>query len=208
MPKPPPSLLPALPRSFTAIDFETANEFQRASACAVAVIRVEDNQIVDQRDWLINPQTHFSSVCIAIHGITPKKVAQSGSFAEVWEDGLKDWFDSDTYLVAHNMGFDNSVLLGSLARYGLLPPRYRRNCSYQLSKKLFPGLLSYSLPNVARHFGLPAFPHHQADADAEACARIMIKLNQIAITCPLLRKKIQAKTLSAAELRKHGFAPD
>jgi DNA polymerase-3 subunit epsilon len=69
-PRPP---LPRLPRSFTAIDFETANEFERASACAVAVVVVEDNHLVAQKSWLINPQTRFSAVCVAIHGITARR---------------------------------------------------------------------------------------------------------------------------------------
>ena len=201
-PRPP---LPSLPRSFTAIDFETANEFERASACAVAVVEVEDNRVVAQKSWLINPQTRFSSICVAIHGITPKQVAQAGTFAEVWDDGLGAMITADTYLVAHNMGFDNSVLLGSFARYRLSPPRYRRNCSYQLTKKIFPGWSSYSLPDVARHFALPNFRHHDAEADAVACAGIMIKLNQQYITCPILHKKTQAKPLSPAEMAKYGL---
>ena len=65
----PTCILPGLPSSYTAIDFETANEFERASACAVAVVRIEDGRLAARHSWLINPQTRFSATCIAVHGI-------------------------------------------------------------------------------------------------------------------------------------------
>lgn len=40
--------------SFTAIDFETANNF-RASACAVGLTKVRAGVVVEQAAWLMNP---------------------------------------------------------------------------------------------------------------------------------------------------------
>ncbi|MEN9361915.1 MAG: hypothetical protein RL095_3450 [Verrucomicrobiota bacterium] len=196
--------LPGLPASYTAIDFETANERERASACAVAVVRIEDGRLAAKRNWLIKPATRFSEACIAVHGIRPEAVARAPSFAEVWQDGLSEFIKPDTYLIAHNMAFDHSVLLASLAHSCLAVPGYRRNCTYQLSRKLQPGLSSYRLPFVASHFRLPVFQHHDAEADALSCARIMYRLRQIPVDDVKLLQRIQPKALKASELAKYG----
>jgi DNA polymerase-3 subunit epsilon len=40
--------------NFLALDFETAN-YYRDSACALGLVRVENNEIVDRASFLIRP---------------------------------------------------------------------------------------------------------------------------------------------------------
>jgi DNA polymerase-3 subunit epsilon len=40
--------------AFVALDFETANRY-RDSACAIGLVRVENNQIVEKVSYLIRP---------------------------------------------------------------------------------------------------------------------------------------------------------
>jgi len=52
-------------------------------------------------------------------------------------------------------------------------PPYRYLCSLQVARKTY-ALPSYRLPFVAAEAGFGAFAHHEASADALACAHIVI----------------------------------
>jgi DNA polymerase III epsilon subunit-like protein len=94
---------------WVAIDFETANEF-RGSPCAVAMIRVENDVIVDRFTTLIQPPTgsYFSPFCTSLHGITAEAVRN----APTWPTALAEIrsFTGERILIAHNAAFDMGVI--------------------------------------------------------------------------------------------------
>jgi DNA polymerase III subunit epsilon len=162
-----------VPLDFTAIDFETANG-SAASACSVGLVKVRDGQVVDRIGWYIQPplgHDHFVDWNIRIHGITPDMVVD----ALGWADQLADLVEycEDDILVAHNAGFDMGVIKAACLATGLTVPEYRYMCSLQLARKTY-HLDSYRLPVVALAAGFEDFAHHDAVADSEACAAIMI----------------------------------
>jgi DNA polymerase III subunit epsilon len=162
-----------VPLDFTAIDFETANG-SPASACSVGLVKVRDGQVVDRIGWFIQPplgHDHFVDWNIRIHGITPDMVVD----ALGWADQLRDLVEycEDDILVAHNAGFDMGVIKAACTATGLAVPEYRYMCSLQLARKTY-HLESYRLPVVAMAAGFEDFAHHDAVADSEACAAIMI----------------------------------
>ena len=162
-----------MPLDFTAIDFETANS-SNASACAVGLVRVRDGEVVDKTGWLIRPPAghdSFFELNTRIHGIRPEDVAD----ALTWTDQLPDLaaFAGDDILVAHNAGFDMAVIKRACDATGDDCPPYRYACSLQVARKVY-RLESYRLPFVAAEAGFPDFPHHNATADALACAHVMI----------------------------------
>ena len=155
---------------FAAIDFETATE-QRASACAVAVTLVDGGQVTNTRRWLIRPpENDYSGFNIAIHGIRPEDTMHSPEFLEVWRGVLE--VIGDRPLVAHNASFDLSVLRQSLDHGGAEWPTLDVFCTLLLSRRIWPGLPSYSLPPLARFLGVPIVRHHDPVEDAIACAEI------------------------------------
>jgi DNA polymerase-3 subunit epsilon len=158
---------------FTAIDFETANS-SGASACAVGLARVRGGQVVATAAWLIKPppgHDDFAPINVGIHGIQPAHVMNAPS----WSDQLSRLtaFAGADVLVAHNAGFDMSVLRRACAATGEECPPYRYVCSVQMSRKTY-ALASYRLPLVAAVAGCSPFAHHDALADAVACAEITI----------------------------------
>lgn len=158
---------------FTAIDFETANS-SSASACAVGLTRVRDGRIVATDGWLISPPAghdRFFELNIGIHGIRPEHVADAPNWATQLADLTA--FIGDDVLVAHNAGFDMSVLRRTCEVTESACPAYRYVCSLQVSRKTYE-LSSYRLPLVAAAAGFLDFAHHDASADALACAHIMI----------------------------------
>ncbi|MFT4211755.1 MAG: exonuclease domain-containing protein [Microbacterium sp.] len=158
---------------FTAIDFETANA-SSASACAVGLARVRDGRIVATAGWLIRPPVghdRFFELNIGIHGIRPEDVASAKSWTEQLDDLVA--FAGADVLVAHNAGFDMAVLRRACEATGDACPPYRYACSLQVARRVY-DLPSYRLPAVAAEAGHGAFAHHDATADAAACAQIMI----------------------------------
>ena len=162
-----------MPLDFTAIDFETANS-SMASACSVGLVKVRDGQVVDRIGWFIRPPAghdHFVDWNTRIHGITAEMVLDAPGWADQMPDLLA--FTGDDHLVAHNAGFDMGVIKAACAATGLMTPAYPYFCSLQIARTTYT-LDSYKLPSVARAAGFADFPHHDAVADAEACAAIII----------------------------------
>jgi len=158
---------------FTAIDFETANS-SSASACSVGLVKVRDGRVVDRVHWYIRPpfpHNEFSEWNIRIHGITPEMVAD----APGWADHLPAFreFAERDVLVAHNAGFDMGVIAKTSVAFGLEVPDFRYLCSLQVARKTY-HLDSYRLPVAAMAAGFEDFSHHDALADAEACAAIVV----------------------------------
>ena len=161
-----------VPVDFTAIDFETANSHP-SSACAVGMVRVRDGRVVDRVEWLIRPpRAHaaFLPFNIKIHGITAEMVVDARDWAEQLED-LRG-FIGDDVTVAHNASFDMGVIRAACAETITPTPRLRYLCSVQVSRKTYE-LPSHRLPLAAEAAGFGDFAHHDALADAEACAAII-----------------------------------
>lgn len=158
---------------FTAIDFETANS-SRASACSVGLVRVRAGQVVATAGWLIKPppgHDAFHSWNTRIHGIHAEDVEHAATWEEQF-DRLTSFAGADV-LVAHNAGFDLSVLRLASEVTGLTCPPYRSLCSLQVARKAY-DLGSYKLPSAAAAAGFGEFAHHDALADSRACAQIVI----------------------------------
>jgi DNA polymerase III epsilon subunit-like protein len=100
---------------WAAIDFETANA-DRASACALGLVVVQEALVVKRRSWLIRPfKVCFDPNNVMIHGITADQLADKPSFAELWDEVHSEI--QGMPLVAHNASFDISVLRHTLDHY-------------------------------------------------------------------------------------------
>lgn len=158
---------------FTAIDFETANS-SSASACSVGLVKVRGGKAVDSAYWLIKPplgHDDFLPWNIRIHGIHPEDVVDARTWVEQLPD-LLEFADGDTF-VAHNAGFDMGVIRGGCVATGLAVPDLDYLCSLQVARRTY-HLDSYRLPVAAMAAGFEDFEHHNALADSEACAAIIV----------------------------------
>lgn len=160
-------------RDFTAIDFETANG-RRCSVCSVGAVIVRDGEIVDRFYSLIRPTPNYYSYWTTeIHGLSQADTNAAPTFPEVWAElepkiqGLP--------LVAHNRPFDESCLRAVFAEYGMEYPGYDFYCTLAASRRAL-DLPSHQLHIVAEACGFNLENHHDALADAEACAAIALKI--------------------------------
>ena len=158
---------------FTAIDFETANG-SAASPCAVGMVRVRSGKQVASFEMLFqppSPHNWFSDANIRVHGITPDMVSESPSFIEALGQMLN--FIEGDVLIAHNAPFDMGVLRASAAAVRAELPEIDYGCSLKIARKTY-NLDSYRLNEVAYAIGHEEFDHHNALADSEACAKIIV----------------------------------
>ncbi len=160
---------------FTAIDFETANG-SPASPCAVGLVRVRDGEIQESLSMLFQPpfpNNWFHEGNIRVHGIQPEDVIDAPN----WENVLPDLllFTEGLPFVAHNASFDMGVLRASAEAVSFDLPDLSYACSLLMARRTY-ALESYRLNAVAYAIGHEEFKHHDALADADACARIVIHM--------------------------------
>lgn len=160
--------------NFAAIDFETAN-YERSSVCAVGVVIVNGGEIVDRFYSLIQPEPNYYNYrCTCVHGLSCCDTDDAPVFSEVWSqiepmiEGLP--------LVAHNKSFDESCLKAAFRVYCMDYPDYEFYDTLYASRRAFPYLENHQLDTVAAECGYDLRRHHNALADAEACACIAIKI--------------------------------
>lgn len=160
---------------FAAIDFETANE-QPSSVCSVGVVIVRGGEVTESFYSLIRPEPeYYRWFCSQVHGLGPEDTENAPVFPQVWErvvplvEGLP--------LVAHNSRFDEGCLKAAFRLYGMDYPDYEFRDTLAASRRHFGRTLpNHQLQTVAAACGFDLRNHHHALADAEACARIALKI--------------------------------
>ena len=162
--------------NYTVFDVETANS-QRDSICAIGIIRYENNQVIYQKEILINPETEFNYFNTRIHGITEKDVVNAPTFPEVWRE-ISTYF-TDTILVAHNAkSMDLCALYRTFERYNLPLVSNKYICTMELAKKIFKNddsVQRYRLDTLSKKYGIELVHHHNALDDTKACFEILRK---------------------------------
>ena len=158
---------------FVAIDFETANP-KRVSACAVGYAIVRDGTIVESDGFLMKPIGGHAPFQTKIHGIRETDTADKPDFGSLYSS-VEHLFDSP--IIGHSM-FDKQVLNALSDHFGLRI-RFEYTDSAALAKQSLPKLTNHKLKTLAKHFQLSPFKHHDATADARACAEIVLRLRGV-----------------------------
>ncbi|NDW18513.1 DNA polymerase III subunit epsilon [Dysgonomonas sp. 216] len=161
-------------RDFAAIDFETANE-QLSSVCSIGIVVVRNGAIFERFYSLIRPEPEYYSYGNScIHGLTLEDTAKARVFPEVWTD--IEPIIGALPLVAHNKGFDEACLKAVFKTYRMDYPDYLFYCTLAESRRQLRHLPNHQLHTVAKDCGYDLANHHNALADAEACAEIAMQL--------------------------------
>jgi len=162
-------------RDFAAIDFETANECP-TSVCSVGIVIVRDGEIVDSFYHLIQPEpNYYKWFCQQVHGLSHKDTDDAPVFPFVWRK-IADKLEG-LPLVAHNSRFDEGCLKAVFRVYQMDYPDYEFHDTLAASRKHFGKTLpNHQLHTVSAACGYILENHHNALADAEACAHIAIKI--------------------------------
>ena len=157
-------------RDFAAIDFETANK-ECSSVCSVGIVIVRNGLIVNNFYSLIKPEPNYYNYWNSqVHGLCREDTKDAPLFPEVWKqiepliEGLP--------LVAHYKAFDERCLKAVFRVYQMDYPDYEFYCTCVASRKAFPDAENHQLQTISELCGYNLTNHHNALADAEACAWI------------------------------------
>lgn len=160
--------------NFSAIDFEAATGY-RNSACAVAIVRVENAKIQEIfHSYIRPPNNYYSPDTIEIHGITPDITENSPPFFKVYPD-IKKRINKRN-VVAHNESYDRNVVLKcmEMSKIPLEDLEFSTEkwyCTNKIYKKL--GHKTTKLNLLAQEYGIELI-HHDPISDAKACALLFI----------------------------------
>ena len=151
---------------FAIIDIETTGgRAAHHKITEIAIVLHDGEKVVDQYETLINPERPIPYGITEITGITNEMVAEAPRFFEVAKKIVQ--MTEGAIFVAHNVRFDYSFVQEEFRRLGYTYTR-KALCTVRLSRKAFPGLRSYSLSNLIRHFGLNVGARHRAMGDTMA----------------------------------------
>lgn len=162
-------------RDFAAIDLENANRHY-SSICAIGVVVVRNGEVTDRYYSLVRPiPEYYERYNTRVHGLRKADTHQARPFPAVWAE-VKPLIEG-LPLVAHNKRSDELLLQAAFRRYRMTYPKFRFYCTYQAALKQLTGKTErFTLDAVASYCGHQMEHHHNALADAEACAMIALKL--------------------------------
>lgn len=156
---------------FAIVDTETTGGNPAQDRIMEVAIFIHDGErVVDEFSTLINPEKPISPFIIGLTGISNEMVANAPTFNEVAEK-IFELTDHNIF-VAHNARFDYGVMRREFRRVGI---RFQRKqlCTVNLSRKLLPGIKSYSLGKLCREMGIQVNGRHRASGDAEATVKLL-----------------------------------
>ncbi len=155
-----------------AIDLETTGGSPvRSRIVEVAAVRYEGDREIGCLVELIDPLVPIPPEVTAIHGITDGMVRGHLRIEELLPDLWS--FVEGAVLLAHHAPFDCGFLAYELSKRPGTPPANPILDSCRLSRRLLPGLGSYSLGSLCERFGIRREREHRAGDDARACHTLL-----------------------------------
>ena len=159
---------------YAIVDIETTGGYaENHRITEIAIYHHDGIRITDSFRTLVNPERNIPYYITGLTGITSDMVMTAPSFKEVAADIYKRL--EGKIFVAHNAHFDYSFLKKELEEVGISWSS-KKLCTVRLSRKIIPGLRSYSLGSLSESLGIQIVDRHRAGGDAEATVKIFDQL--------------------------------
>jgi len=164
---------------FAVIDVETTGLFPRKHdrIVEVAVVTITGRgEILEQYASLLNPGRDLGPV--DIHGIHGSDVVSAPRFEDIAGD-LVDRL-SGSVVAGHNLRFDLDFVAAEFARLGVDLPALPSVCTLSLAGRLALAAPNRRLSGCCEALGIPHAAAHSALGDAQATARLLLALLDLA----------------------------
>lgn len=159
---------------YAIVDIETTGGYAESHRITeIAIYHFDGMQVTDKYHTLINPGRRIPTFITGLTGITTEMVQDAPAFEDVAEEIFSRL--KDRVFVAHNAHFDYSFLKKEFDEVGMQWVT-KKLCTVRLSRKIIPGLNSYSLGRLAESLGIKIPDRHRAGGDAMATTRIFAEL--------------------------------
>jgi DNA polymerase III subunit epsilon len=151
---------------YAIVDIETTGGYaENHRITEIAIVHHDGLQIGKKFKSLINPGRPIPSYITGLTGITNEMVLDAPRFEDIASEIAEAL--SGKVFVAHNAHFDYSFLKKEFEQAGI-PWQTKKLCTVRLSRKIIPGLRSYSLGSIAESVGIKIANRHRASGDADA----------------------------------------
>ena len=148
------------------VDIETnGGSGDRGRITEIALLRVEDGELVEEYQTLINPGSPIPYWITRLTGITNDDVADAPYFDEVAGEIYR--ILEGAIFVAHNVRFDYSFVKRQLEALGYAF-RPKLFCTVRMSRALYVEHKGHSLEKIIARHGIETDARHRAYADAKA----------------------------------------
>ena len=162
---------------YAIVDIETTGGRSKTDRITeVAIITLDNDRIIDRYETLINPGVKIPPMITRLTGISDEMVQDAPGFDEVADEIWKR--TSESIFVAHNVNFDFGFIKQHMDEVGKAW-RPKRLCTVRLSRKIMPGMYSYSLGKLAQQLGRTIEDRHRAMGDAVFTAELFMKLQKL-----------------------------
>ena len=179
---------------YAILDIETTGgQFNEEGITEIAIYKFDGHEVVDQFISLVNPEKEIQPFVVKLTGINNVMLRSAPKFYEVAKRIIE--ITQDCIVVAHNSSFDYRILRTEFNRlgYDFVRPTL---CTVELSKKLIPGMESYSLGKLVRALGIPVTDRHRASGDALATVKLFKMLLAKDVEKEILISSIKAEIKS------------
>ena len=159
---------------YAIVDIETTGGYAANHRITeIAIFHHDGIQITETFHTLINPGRDIPYYITGLTGISTEMVLSAPTFEEVAEE-IFNFLDGKVF-VAHNAHFDYSFLKREFELTGI-NWQAKKLCTVRLSRKIIPGLRSYSLGTLSESLGIEIINRHRANGDAHATVKIFDQL--------------------------------
>jgi DNA polymerase-3 subunit epsilon len=161
-------------QEYAIVDIETTGGNASGSRITeIAIIIHDGTSVIDRWETLVNPQKEIPIPIFALTGINNEMVRDAPVFDDISEKVLE--MLTGRIFVAHNVNFDYSFVRHQLEEAGFKWTA-RKLCTVRATRKIKPGLGSYSLGNLCRTLDIPVEHRHRAGGDADATVILFSRL--------------------------------
>ena len=159
---------------YSVVDIETTgNGYKGQKITEISIFIFDGEKIIDEFTSLVNPEQKIPYFITNLTGITEAMVRTAPKFYEIAKKVAE--ITKDTVFVAHNVNFDYNIIRDEFKSLGFDFKR-KKLCTVRLSRKIIPGLASYSLGNICSTEGIEIAARHRAKGDAEATVELFKRL--------------------------------
>ncbi|SDU20824.1 DNA polymerase-3 subunit epsilon [Polaribacter sp. Hel1_33_78] len=159
---------------YAVVDIETTgNGYKGQKITEISALIFDGKKIVDEFTSLVNPEQNIPTFITNLTGITNAMVRNAPKFYEVAKK--IEEITKGTIFVAHNVNFDYNIIQAEFKSLGYDFKR-KKLCTVRLTRKIIPGLPSYSLGNICSGENIPINGRHRAKGDAEATVELFRRL--------------------------------
>jgi len=159
---------------YSIVDIETTGNGSKITE--ISIFKYDGEQVVDEYTTLVNPECTIPRFITNLTGITNAMVSNAPKFYEIAKKVNE--LTKDSIFVAHSVNFDYSIIQKEFKDLGF-EFRRKKLCTIRLSRKLIPGLRSYSLGALCASQEIEIKNRHRARGDAEATTILFEKLLQM-----------------------------